>query len=106
MALAGAALQALAARHVHLGGNEIAFLDTRDLIAKRDHLPAKLVPWNQRWMNAALRPTVPVVNVKIGAANRCNSHLHQHVATPERGNLHLAKFRARRCFWLDHRQHC
>jgi len=40
---AGAALQTLAASHVHFGGYEIAFLDAGDFIAERDHLAAEFV---------------------------------------------------------------
>ena len=103
---AGAALQALAAGHVHLGGNEVAFLHAGDFIAERRHLAAELMPGNQRRMNAVLRPAVPVVNVQVGAADRRDLHLDQHVGAPEGGNLYFANLRARRRFRLHHRQHC
>ncbi len=60
---------ALAARHMHLGRDEVALLDAGDLIAERGYFPAELMPRNQRGMNAVLRPAVPVVNVQVGAAN-------------------------------------
>src|SRR5271157_6108157 len=43
---AGAALQALAAGHVHLGGNEVAFLNTRHFVTDRFNRAAELVPGN------------------------------------------------------------
>ena len=61
--LAGAALQALAAGHVHFGGNEIAFLYAGDFVAECGYLAAKFVPGNQRRVNAALRPAIPVVDM-------------------------------------------
>ncbi len=103
---AGAALQALAAGHVHLGGNEVAFLHAGDFIAERGHFAAELVPGNQRRMNPVLRPAVPVVNVQVGAANGRDFHLHQHVGAPESWNLDLANLRARGRFRLHDRQHC
>src|ERR1044071_2933141 len=69
VSFAGAALQALAASHVHLGGNEVALLDAGDFVAKGRYLAAELVSWNQRRMDAILRPAVPVVNVQVGAAD-------------------------------------
>src|SRR5205807_91361 len=67
--LAGAALQALAAGHMHLSGNEVSFFHTGDLIAEGDHFAAELMPGNQRRMNAILSPAIPVVDMEIGAAN-------------------------------------
>src|ERR1022692_1743358 len=69
VSFAGAALQALAARHVHLGGNKIAFLHAGHFIAERGHLAAKLVSGNQRRMNTALGPAIPVINMQVGAAD-------------------------------------
>src|SRR6202011_3378148 len=95
VSFAGATLQALAARHVHLRRNKVAFFDAGDFVAERRHLPAELVPRNQRWMNAILCPAVPIVNVQIGPTNRRDFHFHQDVGAPESWNLYLAKLRAR-----------
>ena len=97
---AGAALQALAAGHVHLGGNEVAFLDAGDFIAERRHFSAEFVPGNQRGMNAVLRPAVPFVNVQVGAADGRNLHLDQHIRPAKGRNFDLADLRTRRaiCF--------
>ena len=103
---AGAALQALAAGHVHLGGNEVAFLHAGDFVAERRHFSAEFVPGNERRMNAVLRPAVPVVDVQVGAADGRDLHLDQHVVAAEGGNLYFANLRSRRGLRLDHRQHC
>ena len=57
---AGAALQALAASHMHFGGHEIAFLDAGDFIAERRHFAAELVSGDQRRMNAVPGPSGPI----------------------------------------------
>ena len=105
VSFAGAALQALAAGHVHLGGNEVAFLDAGDFIAECGHLAAELMPWNQRRMNAVLRPAIPVVDVQVGAADGCDLHLDQNVGPAESWDLYLANFRAGCGFWLYHSEH-
>ena len=90
---------------MHFGGNKIALLDAGDLIPISCDLAAEFMSWNQRRMNAVLRPAVPVVDVQIGTANRGDLDLYQHIGTPKRGNFHFANFRPGRGFWLDHRQH-
>src|SRR5580700_6677816 len=106
MGFAGAAQQALAASHVHFGGNEIAFLDAGDLIAKGCDLPAEFVPRDERWMNAVLRPAVPLVNVQVGAADRRNLHSYQNVVASECGNLDFSNLSTGCCFCLYYRKHC
>ena len=54
--LANATLQTLAARHVHLRRDEIAFLYAGDFVADGRYLAAEFVAGNQRRMNALLRP--------------------------------------------------
>src|SRR5581483_1577369 len=46
MSLAGAALQTLSARHMHLGGHKVAFFYARNFVSIGNHLTAKLVPVN------------------------------------------------------------
>src|SRR5439155_26977640 len=53
------ALQTFTAGNVHLRGNEIAFFYAGDFVAVGHNLSAKFVPWDQRRMNAVLRPAVP-----------------------------------------------
>src|SRR5579864_3167243 len=104
--LAGTALQALAASHMHLGGNEVAFLDAGDFVAKGRYLAAELVSGNQRRMDAVLRPAVPVVYVQVGAADGRDLDLNQDVGASEGGDLYFANVGARSSLRLDHRQHC
>jgi len=102
---AGAALQTLAAGHMHFGGHEIAFLDAGDFIAERDHLPAEFVSGDQRRMNASLSPAVPFIDVEIGAADGCDFDLDEDFGASVAGNFDFANFRARRGFRLDHCEH-
>ena len=103
---AGAALQALAASHVHLGGDKVAFFHAGDFIAESRDFAAEFVAGNQRRVNAVLRPAIPVVDVQVGAADGRDFHFDQDVVASEGGNLYFADLRARRGFRLDHRQHC
>jgi hypothetical protein len=66
---ADAALQALAAGHVHFSGNKVTFLHAGNFGAHGLHRAAELVAGNQRRMNAALGPLVPLVNVQVSAAD-------------------------------------
>ena len=75
----GAALVTLAARHMHLGGNKIAFFHRRHVLAGGHHVAAKLMAGNQRRLDAVLRPLVPVVYVQIGAADGRHLHFHQNI---------------------------
>ncbi len=102
---ASAALQTLAAGDVHLGGNEIAFLDAGNFVAERRHFAAEFMAGNQRRMNPVLRPAVPLVNVQIGAADGRNFDFDQYIGPAKGWNLDLADFRARRGFRLHDREH-
>ena len=106
MLLAGAAQHTLSAGHVHLGGNEVAFLHAGHFVAERHHFSAELMPRNQGWLDAPLRPPVPLVNVQVSATNGSDLHLHQHVFPAIRRDLDFADFRAGRSFRFHHRQHC
>src|SRR5205823_5903179 len=61
MGFTDAALVTLAAGDVHLGGDEVAFLHGGDFVADRDHVPAELVAGNERRLDAAGGPLVPVI---------------------------------------------
>ena len=102
---AGAALQTLAAGHVHLRGNKVAFFHAGDFVAEGRHLAAKFMAGNQGRMNPVLRPAVPLVNVQISAADGSDFYLDQHIVPAKRRNLDFADLRARRGFRLDHREH-
>ena len=93
--LADAALQALAAGHVHFGGDEVAFLHAGDFVADGFDRAAELVAGNERRMNAALRPLVPLVNVQVGAADGGHLDLDQHVGRAKLRFGNFADFRAR-----------
>src|SRR5208337_1029969 len=102
---ARAALQALAASHVHFGGHEIAFLDAGDFIAEGGHLAAEFVSGDERRMNASLSPAVPFKDVEIGAADGGDLDFAEYVGAAVGGNFDFADFRARRGFRLNHREH-
>src|SRR5450631_379214 len=105
MSFAGAALQTLAAGHVHFGGYEIAFLDAGYLIAERGHLAAEFVSGDQWRMNAPLRPAIPFIDVEIGAANGSDFDFDEDFGAAVAGNFDFADFRARGGFRLDHCEH-
>src|SRR6185437_10732526 len=102
---AGAALQALAAGHVHLRRDEVAFLDAGDLGAHRSYHAAEFVPGDERRMNAALRPGVPVIDVQVGAADRGYFDFDQNVGQADLGDGNVADFGARLRLGLHHGQH-
>src|SRR5208282_1083562 len=102
---ADAALQALAARYVHLGGDEVARLDARNFVTDCFDRAAKLVAGNERRMNAALRPLVPQVNVQVGAADGRHLDLDQYVGRAKSRFRDFADFRARCGLRLDNGNH-
>src|SRR5271157_403979 len=102
---AGAALQALAAGHVHLGGNEVAFLDARHFVPDRFNRAAELVPGNQWRMNATLCPLVPLVNVQVRAADGRHLDLDQYIGGAKLRFGNFADLRARRGLRLYHGKH-
>ena len=103
---ADAALQALAAGHVHLGGDEVAFLDAGNFLAHGFDDAAELVPGNERRMNAALRPLVPLINMQVGAADGGHLDLDQNVGRSELRFGNFANLRARRGLRLYNSKHC
>src|SRR6266851_8347312 len=92
---AGAALQALAAGHVHLRGNEVTLLHAGDFISAINHFATELVPRNQRRMDASLSPAVPFIDMQIGAADRSDFDFYQDVSAAELRDLYFANFRSR-----------
>ena len=103
--LAGAALQALAAGHVHLGGNEVAFLNAGDFFAEGFDLAAELVSGDERRMNAALRPLVPLINVQVGAADGGDFDFDQHIIASKGRNLNVPDLCAGRGLRFYHSEH-
>src|SRR5258708_33926652 len=60
---------------------------------------------DQRRMNPLLRPTVPLVNMQIGAADGSNFYLNQYLVPAKRRDFNLADLRPRRGFRLDDPEH-
>src|SRR6202795_4126665 len=56
-------------------------------------------------MNASLSPTVPFIDVEIGAADGGDFDFDQDFVGSVAGNFDFADFRARRGFRLDHCDH-
>src|SRR5207237_2942117 len=94
MRVSGTALKPFATSYVHLGRNEIAFLDAGHLIAVGDHLAAELVSGNERGANAVLRPAIPVIDVKVGSADRGDLDFDQDIGPPKAWNFDFAHFSA------------
>ncbi len=63
------------------------------------------MPWNQRRMNAPLCPTVPLINVQIGSADRCDFYFNQNFRTAEFRHSHLTDFCAGCGGWLHDCEH-
>src|SRR5437588_7331818 len=105
MSFTCAALQTFSARHMHLGRYEVAFLDAGDLITVCHYLAAKFVSGDKRRMNAISRPTIPFINVEVGAANGRDLNLDQHIGAAKSRDFDFANFRARLGFWLYDGQH-
>src|SRR3954470_4426035 len=80
VSFADAALVTLAACNVHLGRDEITFLYCGDFIAHGDNVPAEFVSRNERRLDAAGSPLVPVIYMEVGAADTGDFYLHQNVA--------------------------
>jgi len=99
--LAGAALQALAAGHVHFGADQVAFLDGGDAGAGAGHNASEFVAGNERRMDAAFGPGIPVVDVKVGSADACGLDADENLTGAGRGYWNLAQFDTGRCFGLD-----
>ena len=82
MRLAGAALKTLAAGHVRFRRHIVADLDAGHI---RADLAAHFVADDARRVYAAMRPGIPVVDVRIGAAERRGFHFHNDIAGPGGG---------------------
>src|SRR2546422_7643812 len=65
VAVAGAALQTVAAHEVALGGHQSTRLEVGDTVAERDDLPRELLAYYHPGVHAALRPGVPIGDVDV-----------------------------------------
>ena len=105
MGFAGAALQALAAGDVHLGGNEVAFFYAGHFVAECDDLAAKFVSGDERRLDAALGPAVPLVDVEVGAADGGDFYFYQDFVASVGWDGDFSNFRARRGLWFHYCLH-
>ena len=79
VSFAGATLQALAAGYMHLGRDEVAFLHAGNFVAEGHNFAAEFVSGNQRRMDAVLSPAVPVINMKVSAADASAQDSDQNI---------------------------
>src|SRR6266850_574242 len=105
VSFADAALITLAAGDVHLGGDEVAFLDGGDFVADGDDIAAELMPGYERRLDARGGPLVPVIYMEVGAADAGDLHLHQNVARAVARDGDFADLRACLRLRLDYRHH-
>lgn len=89
-----AALQAFSAGHVHFSAHQVAFTHRRDAPAHACNCARKFVSRNERRMNAAFCPGIPVVDMQVGSANAGRRHMHQHFTGTGRGHRHFAQLDA------------
>ena len=79
---------------------EITFFDSCHFGADGSDVSAELMSGNKWRVDAALCPRIPVVDVKVGAANRCHFYLNQNVRGPDFWNGDVTDLRARLGFGL------
>src|SRR5262249_20820789 len=103
--LSRAALVTLAAGDVHLGGDEVAFLDCGDFLADGGDVSRELVAGNKRRLDASGGPLVPIVDMQIGAADARDLHLHENIPRPETRDFDFADLGAGLGLRLDYRHH-
>src|SRR5690606_17947335 len=84
--LAGAAVAAVAADQVALGGNPLADLVARHARAERGDAADELMADHQAGLDRALAPLVPQVDVQVGAADRRLLHPDQRLVGAGRGD--------------------
>src|SRR5207248_3201695 len=80
VAVSGAALHAVPAYDVTLGGDELPALELGNAVAHRDDLARELVTDHQRRLKAALRPRVPIGDVQVSAAHTGVADRDEHFA--------------------------
>ena len=102
---AGAALGADTAHDVTFGGDEIPGHHRRNLRAHLDHLAAELVAGDDRRLDTALRPGIPVPDMQIGAADGGRPDLDQHITRPHGGDVHPLHLQSGPRLRFDHGSH-
>ena len=103
--LADAALQALAAGHVHLRAHKVAFLDRGHAGSHAGRRAGELMARNQRRLDAPLRPRIPVEDVQVRAAHAGRQNADQHFAGAGHRHGHFTQFDAGRGMCFNNRFH-
>ena len=85
MAVAGAALQAVAADDVSLGRHELPDLELGDALSHGHDFARELVADDDRRVDASLRPAVPIGDMQIGAADPRVADRDQHLTRSRAG---------------------
>src|SRR2546422_3511469 len=105
VAVAGAALQAVTADDMPLGGDELAGSELRHAVAARFDLSRELVADDDWRLDAALRPRVPVGDVQVRAADAGVPYRDQDFAGAGRRLGHGLHGQTGRALFLDDRLH-
>ena len=84
--LAHAAWAAMAAIDMHFRADEISRFDGGDFVADFLHDAAEFVAEGERRLDAGSGPTIPAVNVKIGAADGSGANANENLRGAERWN--------------------
>src|SRR5690606_39755365 len=91
----GPAIATVAARYVALSSHPLPHPKPVDLRADLGDLAHELVTHHHRHGDGGTSPLVPVVDVEIGATDRCSSDPHQHLVGADLGNRHFFHPQAR-----------
>ena len=94
MTVTEAALQAMSADDVTLGGDEIAHREQvvlRGLLAQLGDAAGKLVPNHDRRFEPVAGPAVPFPDVKVGSTDTSVMNLDQRFRRSTGGNRHIAE---------------
>ena len=102
---AGQAVAAAAARDVAFRADDLAWVDRRHVFAELDDLTDELVADDQRRLDRVLRPLVPRVDVKVGAADSGAENTDQDLTRAGPGFGDVIEPQARRGFCFDERLH-
>src|SRR5438876_811579 len=105
MPLSSTAEVTMAAADMTFAGHLLARLETFHTFADRFNHSHELVPDNERRMDAALRPFIPLVNVKIGAADPRLLNPDQHLAAPADGAIDRFEIHARSAGFFHESRH-
>ena len=105
VAITGAALQAVPAHDVSLGGDQLADAQSRDPVAQTLDLAGELVTDDERRLETPLCPMIPIRDVQVGPADTRVPHGDQDFTGAGRGFRHRFHGQTGRAFFLDDRLH-